>query len=234
MTEFGWARPRLPEHEQKATTEDVLQVLRDTTPRPLLSEPVLETVEDDIPFGETPLRLEVMTARDICQLPDPPAEDELLGDALRRGNRTAVGGGTGEGKTTLMLQMLGAVTTGGECLGISAAGGGRALVVDAEQGTRSVKRLLRETGLDRCDELDYIRVPDGLSLDSNREQRAAIEYQLEQGGYRAVVFDPLYKLHTGDSNDERHAVDLMRAFDEWRTRFHFGLLLGCHTRKMPS
>jgi len=123
---------------------------------------------------------------------------------------------------------------GGECLGVELAGGGRSLVIDAEQGTRSIKRRLREAGLERCDELDYIRVPDGLSLDSNPAQREAIERRLEQGDYTAVAFDPLYKLHTGDSNDERHAVDLMRVFDAWRTRYHFGLLLGSHTRKMPS
>lgn len=39
-----------------------------------------------------------------------------------------------------------------------------------------------------------------------------------------------YKLHAGDSNDEREAVDLMRRFDEWRERFGFALLLPVHCR----
>jgi AAA domain len=183
--------------------------------------------------GKT-VTLEVRTAREICALPDPPATDGLIGDMVGRGSRTAIGGGTGEGKTSLIAQMLGSIIFGGECLGVEVDGGGRALVVDGEQGTRSIKRMLRDSGLSDCDQLDYIRVPDGLSLDSNAAERDAVEQQLAAGGYAAVAFDPLYKLHTGDSNDERHAVDLMRVFDAWRTRFHFALLLGCHTRKMPS
>jgi len=179
--------------------------------------------------------LDVLTAREICELPDPPESDRLLGDVVVRGGRTVIGGGTGEGKTTLKLQILSALLRGGECLGIEVPkADGRVLVVDAEQGTRSIKRLLRDAGLEQNDECDYIRVPDGLSLDSNALERSAIERQLEQGDYVAVAFDPLYKLHTGDSNDERHAVDLMRVFDAWRTKYHFALLLGCHTRKMPS
>lgn len=46
-----------------------------------------------------------------------------------------------------------------------------------------------------------------------------------------VVADPLYKLHQGDSNDEREAVDLMRRFDGWRERFRFALVLPVHCRK---
>jgi hypothetical protein len=60
---------------------------------------------------------------------------------------------------------------------------------------------------------------------------AEVERTLEQGEYTLVVADPLYKLHTGDSNDEREAVDLMRRFDGWRERFGFALLLPVHCRK---
>ena len=40
-------------------------------------------------------------------------------------------------------------------------GGLRALVVDVEEGQRTVKRRLRETGLDKSDRISYLRVPDG-------------------------------------------------------------------------
>lgn len=188
-----------------------------------------------VPAEYSGAALDVRTAREICELPDPPESDRLLGDIVVRGARTVIGGGTGQGKTTFKLQILSALLKGGECLGIDVPKAkGRVLVVDAEQGTRSIKRLLRDAGLEQSDDCDYIRVPDGLSLDSNAAERASIERQLRQGDYVAVAFDPLYKLHTGDSNDERHAVDLMRVFDAWRTEYHFALLLGCHTRKMPS
>jgi hypothetical protein len=174
--------------------------------------------------------LDVLTARELCALPDPPGSDELLGPLLMRGGRTIVGGHTGEGKTTLALAAVKAVTAGEEFLDWTGAGG-RALILDAEQGLRTVKRRLREAELDESDAVDYVRVPDGLSLDSDRRHVAAVEDVLERGQYAVVVADPLYKLHTGDSNDEREAVDLMRRFDAWRERFRFALLLPVHCRK---
>jgi AAA domain len=78
-----------------------------------------------------------------------------------------------------------------------------------------------------------MRVPDGLSLNSDPAQVAEVERLLAAGGYSVVIADPLYKLHTGDSNDERAAVDLMRLFDGWRERFRFALVLPVHLRKPP-
>jgi hypothetical protein len=40
--------------------------------------------------------------------------------------------------------------------------------------------------------------------------------------------------HSGDSNDERQAVELMRRFDAWRERYGFALLLAVHLRKPPQ
>ena len=48
-----------------------------------------------------------------------------------------------------------------------------------------------------------------------------------------MLVDPLYKAHTGDSNDERSAVDLMRRFDKWRDDLGFALIIPVHTRKPP-
>jgi hypothetical protein len=63
---------------------------------------------------------------------------------------------------------------------------------------------------------------------------AEVERVLTEGQYMVVVADPLYKLHRGDSNDERAAVDLMRKFDRWRTDLRFALLLPVHLRKPPA
>lgn len=178
--------------------------------------------------GET--LLDVLTARELCALPDPPESEQLLGPLLIRGQRLVLGAHTGEGKTTLSLQLVRAVVTGGEFLDWQGVGG-RVLVLDAEQGLRTVKRRLREAGLDERDDVDYIRVPDGLALDSDPAHVVEVERVLEQGGYALVIADPLYKLHTGDSNDEREAVDLMRRFDGWRERYGFALLLPVHCRK---
>lgn len=90
--------------------------------------------------------LEVLTARELCALPDPPESDELLGPLLMRAQRTIIGGHTGEGKTTLALACVRAVAGGEQFLDWQGTGA-KVLVIDAEQGLRSVKRRLREAGL---------------------------------------------------------------------------------------
>lgn len=183
--------------------------------------------EDDEPFA-----LETLTARETCALPEPPDSDELLGPVIRRGCRTVLGGATGEGKTTFATAMIHAITTEREFLGLR-GGGGRALILDAEQGLRSVKRKLREAGLEDSDAVDYLRVPDGLAVDTNERHFRELDRVLRAGQYSAVSADPLYKLHGGDSNAEREAVDLMRRFDAWREEHHFALILPVHLRKPP-
>jgi hypothetical protein len=180
--------------------------------------------------GRAEVLLDVLTARELCALPDPPEDEQLLGPLLLRGQRLVLGAHTGEGKTSMALQIVRALTTGEDFLEWKGAGG-RVLVLDAEQGLRTVKRRLREIGLDESDAVDYVRVPDGLALDSDKRHVTEVEHALERGGYALVVADPLYKLHTGDSNDEREAVDLMRRFDGWRERYGFALLLPVHCRK---
>jgi AAA domain len=175
--------------------------------------------------------LRVMTARELCQLPDPPADDQLLGPLVERGRRVVLGGHTGEGKTTLALQIVRAVVLGRELLNWRGAGVVRALVLDAEQGLKTIKRRLAEAGLADSELVDYVRVPDGLELDSNEEHVAEVERLVAGGGYALVCADPLYKLHAGDSNAEREAVDLMRRFDAWREAYRFALLLPVHCRK---
>jgi hypothetical protein len=179
-----------------------------------------------------PFALDVMTARELCALPDPPHSDELLGPLLVRGQRLVLGAHTGEGKSTMTAAIVRAVVQAEAFLDWTGRGS-RALIIDAEQGLKTIKRRLREAGLDQSDQVDYVRAPDGLNLDSDRRHIAALDHQLRAGDYAVVAADPLYKLHAGDSNAEREAVDLMRTFDQWRTDLHFGLILPVHCRKPP-
>jgi len=208
--------------------------------RPPLSERDLERIArsvagyapEKVPKDEhlEPFALEVLTARAVCELPPLAAADQLLGPVVVRRQRVTLGAHTGEGKTTLALCIVRAVVSEGEFLDWH-GGGGRALVLDAEQGLRTIQRRLHETGLAESELVDYVRVPDGLSLDSDPRHVAEVERVLREGGYALVVIDPLYKLHTGDSNAEREAVDLMRRLDGWREELGFALLLPVHCRK---
>jgi hypothetical protein len=187
--------------------------------------------EPAVVIPEAPIhKLEVLTAREILELPDPSGEDELLGALVVRRQRVVIGAHTGHGKTTAALQIVRAVVRGEDFLGWQGTGG-RALVVDAEQGLKTIKRRLREAGLDG-DDVDVLRCPDGLMLDRSAEDRAALEAVIATG-YDIVLADPHYKLHGGDSNAERETVELMRILDGWRESYGFALLLAVHCRKPP-
>jgi len=178
-------------------------------------------------------RLRVLSAPEVMALPDPDAEGYLLGPLIYKGYRIVVGGHTGHGKTTFTMQMVASAVKGEDFLDPHwhGKGGLRALIIDVEQGTRSLKRVLREVGLDGNPNIRYLRVPDGLALDSDEEAIAAMEKIFHQGRYDIVLADPLYKLHRGNPNDSRAADDLMRRFDDWRDRYGFSLLLPMHCRK---
>ncbi|MGH3114571.1 MAG: AAA family ATPase, partial [Gaiellaceae bacterium] len=85
--------------------------------------------------------IEVLTARQLCDEPDPDRSDELLGPLVVRGCRTIIGGHTGEGKSTYTTALVAAIVKGEPFLEWQGAGG-RALVLDLEQGLRSVENFL--------------------------------------------------------------------------------------------
>lgn len=165
--------------------------------------------------------------------PRPPKE-ELLGPLVVKGQRFVLGAATGEGKSTIIWWIVKALATGGRFLDWHAKRPCRVLIVDAEQGDHDIERLMDETRLGELDNCFLIHAPDGLSLNSSGEERQRLEMILQQGQFDVVVLDPLYKLHTGDPNDEREAVALMRLFDRWRTQFGFNLMIPSHMRKPSS
>ena len=197
-----------------------------------LDELVPLTAPEEKPEDEPDRRLPVIqSAREVCAI-ETGTNPDVLGALLVEGARLVVGGHTGHGKTTVVMQMVKAISTAGDFLGYQGSGG-RVLVIDLEQGLRTIQRRLTESGLDDSDQVDVLRVPDGLTLDSDQQERAHIEGILQAGNYAAVVIDPLYKLHGGDSNDERAMVDLMRVLDSWRADYGFGLVIPMHLRKPP-
>lgn len=187
-------------------------------------------VEAEAPPAGDVFKLNLMTARQIADLPPPDEADYLLGPLLVRGQRLVIGGHTGEGKTTLVLQLIAAACSGTETLGLDAPNRCRALVIDAEQGIHSIRKKILEAGIENLD-VTYAVHPDGLTLDQSPEHYNALGAELETGAYDIVVADPLYKLHAGESNDEQQAIALMRMFDRWRTDNRFCLVIPVHCRK---
>lgn len=178
--------------------------------------------------------LTVCTAREICATADDVAAAALAGPLLPRGGRLVVVADTGHGKTTFVLQLGGAVLTGADVLGYRGAGVGPIVIVDLEQGTRSIKRSLREAGLDKRDDVIYVRAPDGLALDSDAAHRVELENVVAEHCPAAVIVDPYYKAHRGDPDKERPVVDLMRYLDGLRAKYGFALILPAHPRKVSG
>lgn len=182
--------------------------------------------QDDAPFT-----MNVLTAAALCDEPDIDT-GQMLGPLVLSAGRTIVVGDTGEGKTTICLQMVKAILAGEDFVGWEGVGSGRALIIDLEQGRRSVKRSLRDAGLDGRDDVDLVLVPDGLSLDSDSTHFEELDRVIAEGGYTIVVLDPYYKAHRADEpNAERPIVDLMRMLDRLRTDYGFSLILPAHPRK---
>lgn len=181
--------------------------------------------------AEPAFELTPISAPDLCDEPDLTA-GQLLGPLVLAGGRTIIVGDTGAGKTTISFQIVRSILNGDDFLGWTGSGEGRALIIDLEQGRRSVRRSLRDAQLEKAEDVDLVLVPDGLSLDSDEQHLSELERVIAEGGYTIVLLDPYYKAHRADEpNAERPIVDLMRTLDSLRTVYGFCLMLPAHPRK---
>jgi AAA domain len=182
--------------------------------------------------GTAGFRLNPLTARAVCDLPEPAETDLLLGPLVVRRQRLIIVGDTGHGKTSLSYQIVAGILDERDVVGYVGAGSGPALIVDLEQGIRSIKRGLREAGLADRDDVLIVTVPDGLALDSEPAHKDELERVIAEHRPVVVLLDPYYKSHTAaDPNAERPIVDLMRILDALRARHGFALILPAHPRK---
>src|SRR4029077_5035423 len=136
----------------------------------------------------------------------------------------------GPRKTPLTCRIPHALLPANDFLGYTGAGLGPALVIDLEQGVRSIKRGIREAGLQETD-THILSLPDGLALDQNAAELARLEDTVSDLNPAAIALDPYYKGNLGDANEERSVHDLMRNLDRLRTDWTFALLMPAHVRK---
>jgi hypothetical protein len=202
------------------------------------TDPILERLRKDAPLvreeAEAASQWSVLSAPELCAM-ESQEQENFAGPLLWRGARLVIGGHTGHGKTAFVLELVKAAVRGESFIGFETPPAKlRVLMVDLEQGLRTVQRRLTLSGLGLEAGLDYLRVPDGIRLDQSPAERAELEAIIARGKYDIVVIDPLYKAHGGDSLDERAMVDLMRVLDAWREQYAFALVIPMHMRKPPS
>lgn len=195
-------------------------------------EAQVEDFDDEERARYDDLMSRLLSPKEIMELPDEPIS-ELLGPLVVKGERIMLGAAKGHGKTSMALQILRAILFGEEFIDFTGIGDTRALIVDAEQGGRTIKKRIAEAGLEGVPRsiMGYWRIPEGVALDQSEAERVAIETRLAMELYDVVIFDPFYMLHEGDSKDDVDAKRLMKILDDWRMKYEFALILPTHTKK---
>lgn len=181
--------------------------------------------------------------------------EPLLGNFLRKGQVTILGGHGGQGKSTMALEMLKGTVTGGEFLGAKGEGF-TAMFVDLEQGIgvaqRAVLKSFYPDGYEEGEpphelaaELDLGEHAKRISWCDWREGAGpegwglmfdVIEELIVERHPDLVILDPVYKLMMGSKTSEEEVVgSLIHHIDSIRSRHtELAWLIPMHPRKPPS
>lgn len=162
-----------------------------------------------------------------------PEFEWLIPDLVERGERLILTGREGIGKSLLLGQLAVRLASGlhpVEDIEIEPA---RVLLVDCENSRREMKRRLRPLVIQAAERLESKMVfvqsrPEGLSLDEVSEDRTWLEQRLRATRADLLIMGPLYKMASGDPNDERDMGMLRSYLDHLRVRFGVTLILEAH------
>lgn len=177
--------------------------------------------------------------------------EPLLGPLVRRGMTTVIGGYGGAGKSTMALEFVKAIVTGGEFLGWDGPGG-TAFIIDLEQGLSVAQRRVYEAftgrsshGINLRDEMDKMKVVDnewqdvlyadwqeGVDLSNPGPALDVVREQIDATRPDVVMIDPVYKLFMGtDLNEQVGISAFVQQIQRMRTEYGFALILPMHPRK---
>ena len=144
---------------------------------------------------------------------EPPAHDPIMVDVFDRGDKVAIIAGSKQRKSFFALQLAIHVASGADFLHWHIVRPFTALIVQVEIKPEHYHRRFRRVwdALGQPDIGNRLHVMngrghDGLSVDAV----AAVAQQL---GADLVVFDPLYKLATGDENAAHDMKPVLASFD---------------------
>lgn len=109
----------------------------------------------------------------------------------------------------------------------------RVMLVDCENSRGKVQRGLapmrRQAGVNLDDPSRFVVLCRERGLDlAHRADRSWLENRVRSNRPDVLITGPVYKLHSGDPNEERPAARLRDFFDDLRTRYGFALMLEAH------
>ncbi len=165
-------------------------------------------------------------------LAEKSTTDWLVPNFLERTDRIILTGAEGRGKSTALrqagLQMAAGIvpfTSSRPCEPV------RVLLVDCENPRGKLQRQLAplRAAAEGMDPHKFTVIAHDRGLDlAGRADRRWLEERVLANRPEVLITGPLYKLHSGDPNEERPAAKLRDFFDDLRTRFGFALLLEAH------
>lgn len=168
-------------------------------------------------------------------LDGPTAHDWLIPDLFERGDRLILTGTEGGGKSMLCRQIAVCAACGVHPFTGRVFNPVRTLLVDLENGIRTVRRKLAPMaqiadGMTRParDLLFVESKPNGLDLVNDPSDLAWLLGVCEQARAALLVIGPLYRLHRADINDEQEAMRLLRAIDTIRGRLGVTVVTEAH------
>lgn len=168
-------------------------------------------------------------------LDQPSDYDWLIPGWLERGDRVIFSGGEGMGKSTIIRQLLVQAAAGIQPFGHGLCEPVRSLLVDVENSPRQMLRGLspiytkaKMVGSDPASRMMVEHRAGGLDLTS-RVDAAWLTEKIVASGAQLVGIGPMYKLASGNPNDEEPAQATIRVFDRLRERHGITFIFETHS-----
>lgn len=189
-----------------------------------------------------------LSADRLCERPTPhvPEVSEFLDGAtdydwqipgvLERGDRLLITGGEGAGKSVMTRQIAVCAAAGVHPFTGVRMDPIRVLLIDLENGERSLRRHL--TGLvEHAKRIGRPIPAGGMRVESHMAgidltettDRVWLEERCRSVRPELLVIGPLYRMHASDMNDEKGARFLTRVIDGIRAEHHCSVLMETHS-----
>jgi hypothetical protein len=163
---------------------------------------------------------------------EPAKSDPILGDTFDRGDKVAVIGLSKLRKSFLVLQLAMHVAAGMDFLAWKVGKPRRVLLVQMEVKEahfhRRVKRMAENISISRDDLRENLLIVNGRGQEVTLEDIGILADEFRPD---LIIFDPLYKLVTGDENSAQDMKPILAEFDRLAERSGAAVLYVHHDPK---